>query len=368
MTKNQSIMQVLMAKLMILICALSILVTPIQTTYAASFEDAFRYFGETLTDWSTLSTIANAVSAADLPDGYKTIKCQYTHDGQSSIYEVKVTNAHVSIAGELVDAFVTESLWNSFKTQVTSKDGEAGGAGGAGAQSPAIPGQDQAAGGHFSLVLVDYTSKKVSANKANGCSSAVYSKLKSAFNEASGGSAANDFVFDVLGDNIKPESNEITDAALGKAYALSNMIIYIGISLLSIYFALTVVADLAFLMAPAFRQYLIKADTTEGANWLDPDKSKKVKMLVGGLVSETALLSLGCKKQDGKIGLSDARSIGVDFLVPDWKYFIINKAGMWIVITIFLIIFWSGQLGQLASLVLEFMTWVYNAVLNMLRS
>ena len=343
MTKFSNVMNTLVTKLMILVCTLSVLVTPVQTVYAASFEDAFRYFGETLQTWEKIETISKAVSAEDLADDFKTIECVYHQDDKAVSATVKVTNAHISVAEELVESFVNATLWNGFRDTVGTDPGN-------------------------SLVKVDYNSKKVSANKQAGCSSAMYSQLKSQFSEVSGGTAANDFVFDVLGNNIKPESNEITDTILSKVFVLSNTIIYIGISLISIYFALTVVADLAFLMAPTFRRYLVTVDSTGSASWLDPEKDKKVRMLVGGLVSETALMSLGCKKEKGQIGLSDARSIGVDFMVPDWKYFLVHKSVMWIVITIFLIIFWSGQLGQLASLVLEFMTWVYNSVLNLLRS
>lgn len=344
MTKFNNVMNRLTTNLMILVCALSILVTPVQTVNAASFEDAFRYFGETLQTWEKIETISKAVSAADLSDDYKTITCIYHQDDQAVEATVKVTNAHISVAEELVESFVNETLWNSFRDTVGTDSGN-------------------------SLVKVDYNSKKVSANKQAGCSSAMYSQLKSQYSEVSGGTAANDFVFDVLGNNIKPEANEITDAILSKVFVLSNTIIYIGISLVSIYFALTVVADLAFLIAPTFRRYLISVDSADD---LSPDaaaKRAKTKMLVGGFVSETALLSLGCKrdKETKQLGLTDARSIGAEFMVPDWKYFIIHKCSMWVVITIFLIIFWSGQLGQLASLVLEFMTWVYNSVLNLLR-
>lgn len=342
MEKTQSFINSLLTKLMILICSLSILVTPLQPVYAASFEDTFRYFGEELTSWEVIEKLAAVESPSDLATDYQTLSCKYHKGEEATTVTIKVTNAHLSLAQELKTAFVNQSLWDGFKKDITGDNGP--------------------------LVKVDFTTKKVSANKANGCSSAVYSQLKNTFSDVSGGTAANDFVFDVLGDNVKPEANEITDTVLSKVFVLSNTIIYIGISLISIYFALTVVADLAFLIAPAFRRYLVSVETTNDSMFLSPENHKKIKMLAGGLVSETALLSLGCRKgENNQIGINDARTIGVDFMVPDWKYFLVHKAGMWIVITIFLIIFWSGQLGQLASLVLEFMTWVYNAVLNMLR-
>lgn len=341
MTKTRRLVDRIVAQLMIILCTVGILFTPVQTAKAASFEDAFRYFGETLQDWSVLNTIALATSASDLTGDSRVITCVYHSDDEAGTYAAKVTNGHISVAKDIVDSFVTEDLWNSFREQVVIGEGQ-------------------------SLVKVEYSSKKVSANKANGCSAALYSELKSAYSEISGGTQANDFVISVLGDNIKPEANELTDATLNKVFLFSNTIIYIGMSILSVYFALTVIGDLAFLIAPTFRRFLLSTETTEVKD--SDNKKRRVKIIASGFVTETAYKSMSLEKNEqGGYSLGDAAKVGIDFLAPDWKYYFTHKALVWIGITVMLIIFWSGQLGQLASLVLEFINWIYNVILNLIR-
>lgn len=341
MTKTRQLLNRIMAQFMILICTLGILFTPVQTACAASFEDAFRYFGETLQDWDKLNSIALATSASDLEGDNRVINCVYHSDSnEEKTYAAKVTNGHISVARDIVDSFVTQDLWENFRGQVVT-DGK-------------------------SLVKVDYSSKKVSANKANGCSAALYSEIKSAYSEISGGTGANDFVITILGDNIKPEANELTDATLSKVFVFSNTLIYLGMSILSVYFALTVIGDLAFLIAPTFRKFLLSTETTEAKD--SEGNRKRVRMLASGFVTETAYKSMSLEKgEDGGYHLGEAAKVGIDFLAPDWKYYFTHKAMVWIGITVMLILFWSGQIGQLASLVLEFINWIYNVLLNLIR-
>lgn len=160
-----------------------------------------------------------------------------------------------------------------------------------------------------------------------------------------------------IADQVQPESNFFTRLITTPVVGVLNAIMYIALTLINTYFFVQTCFDIAFLIAPAFRDMLSGNQDTEGA-------AGKAARFCNGLISEAALNSVGYNKSAG-----DKRHIECSEMAAevDWKSWLIKRLVMFISIMAYLALLLMGLLDEFVSLFTTLAYAIVKAVMELFK-
>lgn len=156
-------------------------------------------------------------------------------------------------------------------------------------------------------------------------------------------------------DQIQAKSNELTVMVTSPAMILFNAIIYIALALINTYFFVQTCFDIAFLMAPAFRDMLSRNQNGE-------DGKGRATRFVNGLISEPALNAVGYNKS-GEKGHIECEEMAAEV---DWKGWLVKRLFMFICLMAYLALLMMGLVGKFVTLMSGIAYAIVKAVMNLI--
>lgn len=143
-----------------------------------------------------------------------------------------------------------------------------------------------------------------------------------------------------LADKVQPASNALTQLVTFPIVTVLNAVMYIALTLINTYFFVQTCFDVAFLIAPAFRDMLSGNQDTEGT-------AGKAARFCNGLISEAALNAVGYNKTAGDKKHIECAEMAAEV---DWKGWIIKRLIMFISIMAYLALLMMGLLDEFVAL------------------
>ena len=142
-----------------------------------------------------------------------------------------------------------------------------------------------------------------------------------------------------LTENVKPKANGLTEMVTWPVMQILNAVIFIALALINTYFFVQTCFDIAFLLAPAFRDVLSRNQNSD-------DGSGKAARFVNGLISEPALNAVGYNKT-GEKGHIECGEMAAEV---DWKGWLVKRLFMFICLMAYLSLLMLGLLPQFINL------------------